>query len=701
VSDLVRVLLVDDQVRNLEALEAVLAATGCRLVRATSADEALLALLQHDFAAIVLDIRMPGMNGIDLAQIIRARRRTRHVPILFLTAHLLDEKDVLRGYLVGAVDYLTKPLNPEILRAKIAVFVDLYRKSQALAAANDALQREIAEREKADEALRHANQDLEQRVEARTAEVVHAHAVLRASEERLRLALDAGRMGTWSLDDSSGTTQIDDVECGLLGLEPGTRTLSGEAFFDLVHPDDRDPVRAAVDRARTHAVQGTGDFEVEFRVVRPGDGAVRWHVSRGRCYPSTGDPPGRTLGVSFDITERKRVEEALQDADRRKNDFLATLAHELRNPLAPIGNAVQVLVMRGGVHPETQWARNLIARQTKQLARLVDDLLDISRITQDKLELRREPVELARIVQSAVETSRPLIDDGGHDLTLSLPEEPIRLNADLTRVAQVLSNLLNNAARHSDPGGRISLRVERDGADAVIRVSDTGVGIPAPMLSRIFEMFVQDERSRERPGGGLGVGLALARRLVAMHDGTITAHSDGPGTGSEFVVRLPVHVEASTGTRTDEDNDHRLVRSRLRILVVDDNHDSVESLSMLLRMTGNDIRGAHDGLEAIEVAAGFRPDVVLLDIGLPRLNGYETARRLRAQDWGKQIVLIALTGWGQETDRRESFQAGFDHHLVKPVDPRRLMRLLANLNAVSVPLGVLETPVSGTPPTAA
>lgn len=678
--ELATVLLVDDEARNLEALEAALSQTDCRLVRAQSADEALLLLLKTEFAAIVLDIRMPGMDGIELAKLVRSRRRTRHVPILFLTAHLLEEADVLRGYGVGAVDYLSKPLNPEVLRAKIAVFADLYRKSRALSAANDALQREVVERERAEEALREANRLLERRVDARTAEVVRAHRILQASEERLRLALDAGRMGTWEVDGEARTRLIDEMECSLLGLPEGTDVIPLDDFLELVHPDDRELVRQEPVSPPASAYSLHGAFEREYRIVRADSGAIRWHLTRGRVVNALASEPRRTVGVTVDITERREAEEALRDADRRKNDFLATLAHELRNPLAPIRNAVEVLKLRDTLPPELSMAQEVIARQVEQLTRLVDDLLDISRITHDKLELRRTPVEIARIVQQAVETSAPHIERGRHPLAVSLPPDPVVVNADVARLAQVISNLLNNAARYSDPGSPIRLSVAGQDTQAVIRVIDRGVGIPPEMRARIFDMFVQLSSSGGGGNHGLGVGLPLARRLVEMHEGTIEVLAGDGGVGSEFVIRLPVTAATRPTTPAAEgDSSAPSLMTTARILMVDDNRDAVDSLRLLLHMSCSDIRIAYDGLEALRVAGEYHPDIVLLDIGLPGMNGYDVARSIRQQPWGRETVLVALTGWGQESDRRRSGDAGFDHHLVKPVEPRALLHLLSEI----------------------
>jgi CheY-like chemotaxis protein len=357
------------------------------------------------------------------------------------------------------------------------------------------------------------------------------------------------------------------------------------------------------------------------------------------------------------------------------------LAHELRNPLAPLRNALQIIRFSPDRQAREQ-ARTLMERQLGQMVRLVDDLMDVSRITRGKVELRKERVELAKVVQQAVETSRPLVEQMGHDLTLDVPPAPIFVNGDLTRLAQVFANLLNNAAKFTERGGRISLRVEQQGSEAVVTVRDTGVGIPAPMLPRVFEMFTQVDRSLERTQGGLGIGLSLVKGLVEMHGGGVEVRSAGPGTGSEFVVILPVVLSQAGQQRGDEaERTPTAPTVRRRILVADDNRDSAYSLALLLKIMGNDTQTAHDGLEVLEVAASFRPEVILLDIGMPKLNGYETARRIRQQPWGRDVLLVAQTGWGQEDDKRLSKEAGFDVHLVKPVDPRALEKLLSGLQA--------------------
>ena len=378
--------------------------------------------------------------------------------------------------------------------------------------------------------------------------------------------------------------------------------------------------------------------------------------------------------------ENAQLYEALREADRRKDDFLATLAHELRNPLAPLRNALQIMKLSdngGGAN-----VREMMERQLQQMVRLVDDLLDVSRINTGKIELRKERLALATVVQSAQEISRPLIETARHELTVNLPLEPLLVDGDLTRLAQVLSNLLNNAAKYTPEGGRIWLTVERDGSEAVMRVRDNGTGIPADMLPRIWEIFTQVDRTLERRQGGLGIGLSLVRRLVEMHGGRVDGSSEGVGRGSTFTVRLPLALIEPV--RQKEEGQQAPASGRHRILVVDDNVDSAKSLAMLLQLTGNEVRTAHDGPSALEVAAAFVPDVVLLDLGLPGMSGLDVARRIREMPRLKDIMLIAQTGWGQQEDRRRSEEAGFTFHLVKPVDPAVLTKLLSDKFAKNV-----------------
>jgi signal transduction histidine kinase len=530
----VNILLVDDQANNLLALEAILEPLGQRLIKARSGTEALGRLLDNDFALILMDVQMPDLDGLETAALIRERDRSRHIPIIFLTAHDHTTVQMFKGYSLGAVDYLFKPIVPEILRSKVAVFVELYQKTERV-------------------------------------------------------------------------------------------------------------------RQQAQLIQQNQEAELQRKLVQE---KQHWEI------------------------EHLRLEAAKEkEASERKDEFLAMLAHELRNPLAPIFNALHILQLNGSSDPTVDQARTVLDRQTRQLARLVDDLLDVSRITRGKIQLRKEPVELAKLLARAQESARPSIEGRGHKLEIIVPEEPLWLDADPTRLEQVLANLLNNAAKYTDPGGRITIVAARDNEELVLQVRDNGIGIAPEMLPRLFNLFLQADRSLDRAQGGLGIGLTLVRRLVEMHDGTIEAASPGLGNGSEFTIRLPLLREARVEASAIEP-----VKSPgqpVRILVVDDSKDTAESLALLLRLEGHEVRMAHDAPAALEIAQLFRPEVAILDIGLPKIDGYELGRRLRDQVKDGKILLIALTGYGQAADRRRSREVGFDHHVVKPVDPVALQELIA------------------------
>jgi PAS domain S-box-containing protein len=417
------------------------------------------------------------------------------------------------------------------------------------------------------------------------------------------------------------------------------------------------------------------DFEVEHSFPTLGRKTM---LLNARPFAPDSKRPELILLAMEDVTALRKRAGDLAEASRHKDEFLATLAHELRNPLAPIRNAVLYLGMDGLTEPDVKTAGDVISRQVHVMVRLIDDLLDLSRISRNKLDIRKESVELATILESAVESSQPLIEQCGLELTVSQPSKPVHLDADPIRIAQVFSNLLNNSAKYTKRGGHIWLTAEREGSDVIVAVRDDGIGIPGEMLASIFEMFTQVDRSLERSQGGLGIGLTLVRRLVEMHDGSIEARSDGPDKGSEFIVRLPLRIQPLDEPPLKADPKPVFLR-QCRILVVDDNIDSAQTLGMLMRLKGNDVRTAHDGLEAVKVAETFRPELMLLDIGLPKLNGYEVARRIRQQSWGQDMTIVALTGWGQDDERRRSAEAGFNAHLVKPVDLVALEELLAGL----------------------
>jgi PAS domain S-box-containing protein len=428
--------------------------------------------------------------------------------------------------------------------------------------------------------------------------------------------------------------------------------------------------------------KSNGEIEIRFRHFKTGE--ARWMAYKVLTLTDAANKPIALATVSQDFTERKRLEDNLRrlavdlsHADRRKNEFLATLAHELRNPLAPMSNMLEVVKRADGNNEVLKRAHETLERQLAQMVRLVDDLLDLNRITHDRLELRRSEVELSSVVQQAVEVARPLVDTAGHHLTVDLPDEPIYLYADRARLAQLFGNLLNNSCKYTRPEGRVSLSAERAGDEVVVTVKDNGAGIPPDKLESIFDMFMQVDSTSDRSQGGLGIGLTLVKRLTEMHGGSIEARSAGEGQGSEFIVRLPVLSRAADAAEAGPDVESGSQPQR-RVLIVDDNRDSADSLAMLMEITGNKTYRAHDGVEAVAAIEKHRPEVVLLDIGLPGLDGHEVCRRVREQPWGKEIVMIALTGWGQDDDRRKSEEAGFNGHLVKPVDYDQLLELLAS-----------------------
>lgn len=509
---------------------------------------------------------------------------------------------------------------------------------------------------------------------------------LKKTEVQRNLALDSAELGLWNIDPRTNTLLCDQRFRIIFSGEVGP--LDYERAFDLIHPEDRDRVRDAVSAAVQP--ENPAPYAEEYRVVHPKTQVVRWVLAKGRANFETHGDDQRLVsfdGTVVDITERKQMENDLRQlaanlsaADHRKDEFLATLAHELRNPLAPIRNGLQI--MKHAKDDEAvEQLRAMMERQLSQVVRLVDDLMDVSRINKGKLELRKEQIELAAILSSAIETCRPLMEEMRHELIVNLPQQPVRMHADPTRLSQVFMNLLNNAAKYSDKGGQIRLTAEIIDDQVVVTVQDSGVGIPTDKLTSIFEMFSQVDGSLERAQGGLGIGLTLVKRLVEMHDGRIEARSRGRGTGSEFIVQLPAAIE-HTSPPVGHQNHSAVSSSSFRVLIVDDNRDGADSLAMLLRIGGNTTRTAYDGQQGVKVAENFRPNLVLLDIGLPKMNGYEACRHIREQAWGKNIIMIALTGWGQDADRRRSEEAGFNHHLVKPVDTVELMKLLAGFHVV-------------------
>jgi PAS domain S-box-containing protein len=506
---------------------------------------------------------------------------------------------------------------------------------------------------------------------------------LQVGEERLRLALEAGRMGVWDWSIATGEVKWSENLEPICGLRPGTFGGTVEAFQAVVHPDDRGLVRRAI----ADALEGRRSYDVDFRNVWP-DGTVHWMSANGTVFRDETGRPTRMIGVGVDITDRRRLEDELREralqlasADRRKDEFLAMLSHELRNPLAPLGTALHLLAIGA---PGRERFLQMADRQVKQLVRLVDDLLDVSRITRGKITLRKEVVLLSEIASRAVEAIRAQIDSRGQALTVSLPAEAVRLEADPARLAQVLGNLLSNATKYTPGGGAIWLTAERLGDEVVVRVRDTGAGLAAELLPQIFDLFVQGDASLDRARGGLGIGLTIVRRLVEMHGGRVEARSPGPRQGSEFVLHLPVLAPAfaPAGEMRGLEGRHDTARG-LKILVVEDNEDAAEGLATVLQLWGHDVHMAYDGPTALGLAERHEPDVIVSDVGLPGMDGYELARRLRAHPAFGRAVLIALSGYGREEDKRSALDAGFDHHLVKPPDLEMLSELLGRVALMS------------------
>jgi signal transduction histidine kinase len=636
------VLLVDDQPANLLALEAALDSLGVNLVRAVSGTQALAALEKQDFAAVLLDVRMPGMDGFEVAREIRARARSRFTPILFVTAGDDPDEAMLSAYALGAVDFLAKPLRAEVLKAKVAVFVELYRSKEEL---------RLRER-----------RDFEQRLEAK--------------EERYRAlfeSIDEGFCVVKLLRDRDGEVRDFRYE------------EANEAF--TMHTGLRDPVGRTM-RDLLPNYEGRR-FRIYDRVARTGEATrfVQEEKAMNRWFDiyasRLGGEGSDLVAVLFsDITQRllaeqdmRRLNEELAQANRRKTEFLATLAHELRNPLAPLSNGLHLMRMASTKPDLLDKTRQMMERQIQHMVHLVDDLLDVARISTGKVELRRQKMDLKDVVATAVETSASLIDSASHKLTVEVPSRPLPMDADPTRIAQVVSNLLNNAAKYTPQGGRIALKVRVEHGQAVLSVSDTGVGIAADALDKVFEMFAQIP-SAGKPQGGLGIGLSLVQSLVALHGGRVSATSPGPGQGSTFTVRLPLlSTETEVPSRMTQSASSSAA-DQLQVLIVDDNTDAAESLGVLLDIEGHAAHIAHTGAEALQVAPAQPLDVVFLDIGLPDMTGYDVAKRLRLLPNLEKTLLVALTGWGTQDDRQRTREAGFDRHLTKPAELPAVEELL-------------------------
>lgn len=524
------------------------------------------------------------------------------------------------------------------------------------------------------EAADAANAQLQEEVRVREL----AEDALRASEGRYRALFGSMPVAVFACDRAGLVQSYNRRAAELWRREPSLGDPAGRYGGPaLLHAPDGTPLPLAESPMLEVLRTGISAMNVEMLIERPDGSRLPVIVNFAALKNAQGGIVGAITSFD-DISERKAAEEALRDAAERKNEFLAMLAHELRNPLAPIRFALEIAKRAEGNSDLMRPALGTMERQLGQMTRLVDDLLDVSRISVGKLNLRLEEIELGSVIRPVIEAFRPDCDSARHELTVTLPQQPVYLNADPVRLAQVFGNLINNACKFTAPGGRISLAAERQVSDVVVTVRDSGIGISSEVMPNIFEIFTQGDPSLERMQGGLGIGLTLVRRLVEMHGGSVEAFSDGLGRGSEFVVRLPALAEKSQPPAPGPSESEPGAVAARRILVVDDNHDTANSLAMLLRMSGIETHTAFDGEEALEAAATFKPDVILLDIGLPKLNGYDTARLIREKSWGRGVVLVALTGWGQDEDREKTADAGFDAHLVKPVGYDALTRLLAS-----------------------
>jgi PAS domain S-box-containing protein len=527
-------------------------------------------------------------------------------------------------------------------------------------------------------------------VQSRTRALEQSNAALHESEKLYRAIGETIQYGVWVCDASGRNTYASDSFLRLTGFTQ--QQASDFGWVELLHPEDREATLAAWAECTR-----LGNIWYREHRIRGVDGQYHPILAQGVPIRSDDGEITRWVGINLDISRIKLTEQALLDADRRKDEFLATLAHELRNPLAPIRNAVRLLEIPATDEQQRRWGREVIARQVRNMALLLDDLLDVSRITRGKLELKREYVSLRSVVEVAIETARPLIESRRHALTVTLPGEDITLEADPLRLSQVISNLLTNAAKYTDPDGRVVLTAALTGTGLAISVKDSGIGLSPESIPGLFAMFAQVNTAIDRSQGGLGIGLGLVKGLVNLHGGTVEARSEGLDRGSEFIVRLPKSALSARSTRHEVGQGPAEVvspRAPARILVADDNREAAESLAALLELSGYVVTTAFNGPQALELAIQERPNAILLDIGMPGLSGYEVARRIRLEAWGQRALLIAITGWGQEEDKLQAKAAGFNSHLTKPVDPREIERTLVEflISAPAQPAGRATPP---------
>jgi signal transduction histidine kinase/DNA-binding response OmpR family regulator len=699
------ILIVDDLPEKLLVFGTVLEDLGQNLVFVNSGSEALREVLHREFAVILLDVNMPDIDGFETAALIRKYKRSAFTPIIFITAYA-DEIQTAKGYSLGAVDYILSPVVPEVLRSKVKVFIDLHLMQRrmrrqadervALVAAESA--RRVAEENDRrsnflSQASRVLSGSLDVTVGARLllellVPRIAPLAVLQLFDEQgppnevMVAAARGAELVTTTSAPSSGLPPV--VQGALqeavaikerVTLQPTALRRMGAEAFGLSGPL---ALRSAVAVPLMIGERALGVLMVGAEQAPAGHETRDWAALEELASRAAIAFENAQLyrSLQAEIVERRAAEAELQEANRRKDEFLAMLSHELRNPLAPIRNALEV--MRRIAPPDAKfiWAGDVMDRQVRHMTRLVEELLDVARISQGKIALNKEPVDLAKVIAQSVEIAQPFIDARGHQLSVTLPDAPVWMQGDFARLAQVVSNLLHNAAKYSEDGGRIQLELMLENSEAVIVVRDNGIGIDAALLPRIFDLFAQGSRSLDRLQGGLGVGLTLARRLVELHGGRLEASSDGTKKGAEFRVYIPCVSVVQDSDAQDRRPAAPPVRGR-RILIVDDNQDAAESIAQYLQLEGHEVKAVGDGLQALACVPVFAPQIVILDIGLPVLSGYEVARRMRQMPVTERALLVALTGYGQKEDQMRAMEAGFDRHFVKPTDPRALVELIA------------------------
>jgi len=674
------ILIVDDRLDKRVVFRTILEELDQNIVTASSGEEALRWLLDNDCAVILLDVNMPGMDGLETAELIRARRKSAHTPIIFITA-FADEMHTARGYSLGAVDYILSPVVPNILRSKVKALVQLHRLNAELKKRSDervALVKEQAARSMAEESQRRAS-FLAEATQVMASSLDVDTILKGASSLVVPYLADYGAI---ALVNDDGTVRAQ-RSSSVAGWNPYMGTHA--ASFD-----------EKVAQLRSHAIDNGTPESVKLADGGPGGEIHAFPLvtrgkARGALLLALG-PSGRSLagadlsladslaGRAASALENCMLYEEIQRADQRKNEFLATLSHELRNPLAPMRAALHMLRGRAIDPDKSRSLLETMDRQVAQMTRLVEDLLDISRITRGAIELRRETLEVGAEVRNAIESCQGQIEVGGHKITVKLPKEPLYVVADRVRMQQILENLILNACKYTEHGGLIEVSAESTIAEAVIRVTDNGIGIAPEKLSQVWELFVQVDESPERIRKGLGIGLALVRDLVRRHGGTVEAASEGLGSGSTFTVHLPravrVDIPREKAAPQPAAQPAAEVAGR-RVLIVDDNVDACETLAMMLELLGQETRQAHEGTGALKAALEYKPELIFMDIGLPGLTGHEIVERMRGELGMKDTYIVALSGYGTEEDRRKSLVAGFDNHFVKPLDPSSLPSVLA------------------------